>query len=167
MPYVHARHKSINFLGFPSAAFLSADVLGSPLYNRVKKFYSVGNFIWFQGVNFSGMLQTFAVRLHAVSYLLPRGRSHAQTRRLLGITRAARNPPSATVIKLPSSILPWFEMKRPSCHRLFEVSFLYLLFFPPVLIFPMRVLIIILQRRMLFPKASPCITVTFCGYAAD
>lgn len=87
MPYVHARHKSINFLGYPSAAFLSANVLGSPLCNRVKRVYSVGNFIWFQGVNFSGTLQTFAVRLHAVSYLLPRRQNHSQTQRLLGITR--------------------------------------------------------------------------------
>ncbi len=167
MPYVHARHKSINFLGYPSATFLSASVLGNPLYKRVKKVYSVGNFIWFQGVNFSGMLEMSAVWLHAVSYLLPRGRSHAQTRRLLGITRAACNPPSATVIQLPSFILPWFEMKRPSCQWLFEVSFLYLLFFPPVLVFPMRALMIILKRKMLFPKASLCIAVTFCGYSAD
>lgn len=54
MPYVHARHKSINFLGYPSSAFLSAHVLGSALYNKVKKVYSFGNFIWFQGFNFSG-----------------------------------------------------------------------------------------------------------------
>lgn len=136
MPHAHARHKSINFLGYSSAAFLSADVLGSVLCNKVKKVYSFGNFIWFQGVNFAGVLQTFAVRLHAVGHLTYfQGAEATQTQRLLGIRRAVCNPPSATVIQLPSSILPWFEMKRPSCHRLFKVSLLYLLFFPPVLIF--------------------------------
>lgn len=84
-------------------------------------------------------LQTFAVRLHAVGHLTYfRGAEATQTQRLLGIRRAVCNPPSATVIQLPSSILPWFKMKRPSCHRLFKVSLLYLLFFPPVLIFPSR-----------------------------
>ncbi|CAM4688157.1 unnamed protein product [Leuciscus chuanchicus] len=99
----------------------TADVLGSALCNKVKKVYSFGNFIWFQGVNFAGVLQTFAVRLHAVGHLTYfQGAEATQTQRLLGIRRAVCNPPSATVIQLPSSILPWFKMKHPSCHRLFK-----------------------------------------------